>query len=148
MTQNICQWQKIPLILPLLVNDNFIINLFNIFFGKQFQLPENISTLPKYFMYHTENRLNGITFDNKKLLRIIQSSDANKAHVCLSIRVLKLSSPSIMKPLSVTFLNFLISSIFPNIGKKEALCWFIKEIVHSQSIIIARVTATYMFKHF
>ena len=82
-------------------------------------------------MYHTENRLNDIAFDKKKLLRIIQSSDANKTHVCLSIRVLKLSSPSILKPLSVTFPNFLISSIFPNVGKKEALCWFIKEIVHS-----------------
>ena len=30
-------------------------------------------------MYHTENMLNHIALDNKKLLKIIQSLDVNKA---------------------------------------------------------------------
>ena len=41
---------------------------------------QNKSTLATTNTYHTENRLNDITFDNEKLLKIIQSSDANKAH--------------------------------------------------------------------
>ena len=50
-------------------------------------------------MYHTENRLNDITFDKRKLLKIIQSLDESKAHGCddIAVRMLKLSSPSIIK---------------------------------------------------
>ena len=76
--------KKIPIIPPLLVNDfitNFLekANLFNEFFSKQCQPLQNNSTLPKSNTYHTENRLNDITFENEKLLKIIQSLDANKA---------------------------------------------------------------------
>ena len=72
--------------LLLLVNDKFLIDflekakLFDEFFSKQCQPLQNNSTLAKTNTYHTENRLNDITFDNEKLLKIIQSSDANKAH--------------------------------------------------------------------
>ena len=100
--------KKIPIIPPLLVNDKFVTNffekanLFNEFFSKQCQ------PLPKSNTYHTENRLNDITFDNKKLLKIIQSLDANKSHGYdgVSIRMLKLSSPSVIKPLSNIFQNY------------------------------------------
>ena len=96
--------KKIPIIPPLLVNDKFITNflekanLFNEFFSKQCQPLQNNSTLPKSNTYHTENRLNDITFDNEKLLKIIQSLDANKAHRydSISTRMLKLSSPLMM----------------------------------------------------
>ena len=118
--------QKIPIIPPLLVNDNFITNflekanLFNEFFSKQCQPLRKDSTLPKSHMYHKENRLNCVTFDNKKLLRIIQSLGANKAHGYdgISIRMLKLGSPSIRKPLSIIFQNSLKSSTFPDDWKK------------------------------
>ena len=114
--------KKIPIILPLLVNDNFITNflekanLFNEFFSKQCQPLQNNSTLPKSNTYHTENRLNDITFDNEKLLKIIQSLDANKAHGYdgISIRMLTLGSPSIIKPLYIIFQNCLKSSTFPD----------------------------------
>ena len=114
--------KKIPIILPLLVNDNFITNFlekanwFNEFFSKQCQPLQNNSTLPKSNTHHTENRLNGITFDNEKLLKIIQSLDANKAHGYdgISIRMLKLGSPSIIKPLYIIFQNCLKSSTFPD----------------------------------
>ena len=71
-------------------------------------------------MFHTENRLNDITFDNEKLLKIIQSLDASKAHGYdgISIRMLKLSSPFIIKPLSMIFKNCLKSSTFPDDWKK------------------------------
>ena len=118
--------KKIPIIPPLLVNDNFITNflekanLFNEFFSKQCQPLQNNSTLPKSNTYHTETRLNDITFDNEKLLKIIQSSDANKAHGYdgILIRMLKLGSPSIIKPLSIIFQNCLKSSTFPDDWKK------------------------------
>ena len=77
-TQNFRQWQKIPIIPPLLVSDKFVTNvlekdgLFNEFFSKQCQTLQNNSTLPKSNTYQTENRLNDITFDNEKLLKIIQ----------------------------------------------------------------------------
>ena len=47
-------------------------------------------------MYHTENRLNDIAFDNEKLLKIFQSLDPNKPHGYdgISIEMLKLSSPT------------------------------------------------------
>ena len=118
--------QKIPIIQPLPVNDNFITNflekanLFGEFFSKQCQPLQNNSTLPKSNTYHTENRLNDITFDNEKLLKLTQSLDANKAHGYdgISIRMLKLGSPSIIKPLSIIFQNCLESSAFPDDWKK------------------------------
>ena len=125
-TQNFRQWQKIPIIPTVLVNDKFITNflekanLFNEFFSKQCQSLQGNSTLPKSNTYHTENGLNDIAFDNKKLVKIIQSLDANKAHgyYGISIRMVKLSSPSIVKTLSITFQNCLKYSIFPDDWKK------------------------------
>ena len=122
ISQNFRKWQKNPIIPPLLVNDKLVTNflekanLFNEFFSKQCQPLQNNSTLPKSNTYHTENRLNDITFDNEKLLKIIQSLDANKAHGYdgVSIRMLELSSPSIIKPLSNVFQNFLKSGTFPD----------------------------------
>ena len=122
ISQNFRKWQKNPIIPPLLVNDKLVTNflekanLFNEFFSKQCQPLQNNSTLPKSNTYQTENRLNDITFDNEKLLKIIQSLDANKAHGYdgVSIRMLELSSPSIIKPLSNVFQNFLKSGTFPD----------------------------------
>ena len=124
--QTFVNGKKILIIPPLLVNDNFITNflekanLFNEFFSKQCQPLQNNSALPKSNTYHTGNRLNDITFDNEKLLKIIQSLDANKAHGYdgISIRMLKLGSPSIIKPLSIIFQNCLKSSTFPDDWKK------------------------------
>ena len=78
--------KKIPIIPPLLVKDKFVTNflektnLFSEFFSKKCQPLKNNSTLPKSNTYHSEKRLNDITFDNEKLLKIIQSLDANKDH--------------------------------------------------------------------
>ena len=85
-TRNFGQWQRIPIIQPLLVNDRSVTqflekaNLFNDFFSKKCQPLQNNSILPKYNTYHTENRVSYFTFVKEKLLKIIQSLDANKAH--------------------------------------------------------------------
>ena len=73
--KNFVNGKKIPIIQPLLVNDKFVTNffknanLFNEIFSKQCQPLKNNSTLPKSNTYHTENRLNDTTFDNKKLVK-------------------------------------------------------------------------------
>ena len=103
--------KKIPVIPPLLANDKFVTNylekanLFNEFFDKQCQPLQSNSSFPHSNTYHAENRLNDITFDNEKQLKIFQSLDASKAHgyVVFSIRILKLSSPSIIKQLFIAF---------------------------------------------
>ena len=131
--------KKITIIPPLLVNDNFITNvleksnLFNEFVSKQCQPLQNNSTLPKSNTYHTENRLNDFTFDNEKLLKIIQSLDANKAHGYdgISIRMLKLCRPSIIKPLSIIFQNCLKSNTFPDDWKKENIVSVHKKTVNN-----------------
>ena len=137
-TQNFRQWQKVSIIPPVLVNDKFITNflekanLFNEFFSKQ-RHPQNNSTLPKSNTYHTENRLNDFIFDNEKLQKIIQSLDASKAHGYdgISIRMLKLCSPSIIKPLSIIFQTCLKSNTFPDDWKKGKLYGFIKKTVNN-----------------
>ena len=120
--KNFRRWHKIPIILSLLLNGKFVTNvlekanLFNKFISKQCHPLQNKSTLPKSNTYHTENKMNDITFENEKLLKIFQSLDANKAYGYdgISIRMLKLSSLSIVKPLSIIFQTCLESSIFPD----------------------------------
>ena len=114
--------EKVPIFPPLPVNDKFVTNflekanLFDEFLNKRCQSLQNNSTLQKSNTYHTENRLNNITFDNEKLLKIIQSLDTNKAHGYdgISLRMLKLRSPNIIKPLSIIFQNCLKSGISPD----------------------------------
>ena len=121
--------KKIPIISPLLVNDKFVTN-----FSASCQPLKNNSTLPKSNTYHAENRLNDITFDNEKLLKIIQSLDANKDHGYdgISIRMLKLSSPFIIiKPLSIIFQNCLKSGILPDDWKKGKIVPVHKKTVNS-----------------
>ena len=109
-----------------LVNDKFITaflekaNLFNDFFSKQCQPLQNNSALLKYNSYHTKNRLNDITLSNEKLLKIVQSLGANKAHGCdgISVKMQNISTASIIKLLFITFQNFLESSIFQDDWKK------------------------------
>ena len=84
-------------------------------------------------MHPTENRLNDITFDNEKLAKIIQSLDPNKAqgYDGISIRMLKLSSLSIIKPLSIIFQNCLKSTVFPHDWKKESIVLVHKKTVNN-----------------
>ena len=62
-------------------------------------------------MYHIENRLNDITFDNEKLLKIIQSLDVSNSrrYDAILVRMLKLTNASIIKPLSIISQNCLKS---------------------------------------
>ena len=138
-TQNFVNGKKVPIIPILLVNDKFITNvlenanLFYKFFCKQYQPLQNNTSVPKCNTHHTEIRLNNIFFDYKKLLKIIGLLDANKAHGFdgISIRMLKLSSVSIIKPLSIMFQHCLKSGTFPDDWKKRNIVPIHKKTVNN-----------------
>ena len=93
---------------PLLDNNKLVTNfkdkanIFNDFFSKQCQPIPNNSTLPSIQSFETSNRLSTVDTDSKKILKLIQSLNSNKAHGHdgISIRMLKICGPSVIKPLS------------------------------------------------
>ena len=84
-------------------------NIFNNFFSQQCQPISNESILPLIPSYYTDEILSGINFNHGKILRVIQFLDPNKAygHDGVSVRLLKLSCPSIINPLLIIFCNCL-----------------------------------------
>ena len=55
-------------------------NIFNDFFNQQCQPMSNDDILPLIPTYYTNNRLNYISLNCNKILKVIQSLDPNKAH--------------------------------------------------------------------
>ena len=107
---------KKVLLIPLcLVSGKFVSNfleksnIFNDFFSQQCQPISNESILPLTPYYYTDEILSGVNFNHSKTLRVIQFLDPNKAHGHdgVSVRLLKLSSPSIINPLFIIFRNCL-----------------------------------------
>ena len=99
-------WKKVPIIPPLLINDHFVSNFnekanyFNDFFVNQCSLINNHSKLPLNRDSITTSFLSFVSIKESDILSILKSLDANKAHGHdhISIRMLKLSSKSILKP--------------------------------------------------
>ena len=89
---------KIPLIPPLLGGNKLltevldIANLFNNFFAKQCTPISNGSTVFVNINFETRERLSSLEFCVDDIVKIIRSSDLNKAHDHdeISIRVIKL----------------------------------------------------------
>ena len=59
--------------------------------------------------FETFNRLSTFDIDSKKILKLIQALNSNKAHEqdSISVRILKLCGPSVIKLLSLLFNNCL-----------------------------------------
>ena len=118
--------KKIPIAPPLYHKNEFVIDfktkaeLFNSFFADQCSLISNSSELPSKLEYLTQSRLSSVTFSEDDIEKLIQKLDPNKAHGHdqISIRMLKLSSNSICKPLKIIFNQCLETSTFPNDWKK------------------------------
>jgi len=114
------------LIPPILINNKFVTtftdkaNFFNEFFSNQCTPLENGSSLPTTQNYLTTKTFDNIDFTDHDILDIIRSLDANKAHSHddISVRMIKLSDYSIVKPLSIIFRNSLDSCVFPKEWKK------------------------------
>ena len=69
---------------------------------------------------YTTSLLSSIDIKESDILNILKSLDANKAHGQddISIRMLKLSQKSILKPLKLIFENCLRTRLFPDQWKK------------------------------
>ena len=118
--------KKIPIIPPLYHKNEFVIDFqkkaefFNSFFVDQCSLISNSSELPNKLEYLTQSRLSSINFSKDDIAKMIQNLDPNKTHGHdqISIRILKLCSTSICKPLEIIFSRCLVTGTFPNDWKK------------------------------
>ena len=119
--------KKIPIIPPLLINDNFVTdtqtkaNIFNKFFAEQCTPLRNSSSLPVNQMFLTRSRLNSINFNEEEMLKIVRALNIHKAHGHddISIRMIKICDKSLLKPLIILFENSTKSSCYPDIWKRS-----------------------------
>lgn len=88
------------------------------------QTHKNYGTLPSSYKYHSDERLSHVNFISVKILKITQALDPNKAHGPdgVSIKMLKLSRSSILKPLSLIFCKCSNCGTFKHEWKKSQHC--------------------------
>ena len=88
----------------------------------------NSSELPLNLHYTTEKRLNTLNFSSNDIEKIIQNLDPNKAHDHdkISIRIIKICSKSICKPLQLIFSQCIDTGSFPLEWKKANVAPFHK----------------------
>ena len=119
--------KKIPLIPPLLIDDNFVTdiqakaNIFNKYFADQCTPLKNSSILPTRQIFLTQAKLRILNFNEEEILKIIRALNINKAHGHddISIRMIKICDVSLLKPLTILFENSAKSSCYPDIWKKS-----------------------------
>ena len=117
----------IPLIPPLLVDNNFVTdiqtkaNIFNTLFAEHCTPLNNSSVLPVNQMFLTQSRLNFINFDGDEILKVIRALNIHKAHGHdgISIRMIKICDKSLLKPLIILFEKSIKSSCYPDIWKRS-----------------------------
>ena len=91
--------KKIPLILPLVINDQLITDFrekadyINLYFAKQCTAIENDSSISTETNYLCDGTISAVDFVDQDVLKIIQASDINKAHDHdnISTRMIKIS---------------------------------------------------------
>ena len=118
--------KKIPIIPPLLVNDEFVTNfetkanIFNVYFANQCSLLQNGSVLPDHLNPLNNDALCDFEINDDIILKLIRELDENKAHGhdAVSIRMLKICDESIIKPLEMIYTNCLENGVFPDSWKK------------------------------
>ena len=95
--------KKIPLIPPILVNNNFITdiktkaNIFNKFFVEQCTKNNN-SVLPINQMFLTQSKLSTLDFNENKILKTIRELNIHKAHGHdnISIRMIQICDTTLI----------------------------------------------------
>ena len=118
--------KKIPIISPLLIDDNFVTdiqtkaNIFNTFFAEQCT-PLNSSVFPANQMFFIRSRLTCINFNEDEILKIIRALNILKVHGHddISIRMIKICDKSLLKPLILLFENSTKSFCYPDIWKRS-----------------------------
>ena len=114
---------KIPIILPLLVNDKLETEFkkkshyFNVFLASKCTPLFNDSVLPDSLDYVSTAKLSSIYFNNVDILKIIKFLNVHKTHGHddISARMIMQCGQSIVNPLSIIFKNCIDNGIFPNI---------------------------------
>ena len=101
--------------------------LFNSFFANQCSLINNSNQLPLTLSYKTNKRLSLIRVIDDDILKIIAKLDQNESygHDKISMRMIKIFSTSIYKPLRLVFNHCLDNGVYPCESRK-AMCHFTK----------------------
>ena len=118
--------KKIPCIPPIYYNNNYITDfkekaqIFNDFFAKQCTLVQISSKLPTNSFKRINNLLSTMSFTKDDIAKSIKNLNPNKAHGfdMISIRMIKISGESILKPLKLIFKSCLENGEFPIEWKK------------------------------
>ena len=113
--------KKIPCIPPLRHQNKYVTDfkekaeIFNSFFAEQCSLMNNSSKLLSIFLKRTDKFISSISFSSNDIARIIQDLDPNKAHDhdMISIRMLKICSESISKPLEIILEKWKKANVVP-----------------------------------
>ena len=129
LLKNFVNGNKDPVIPPLLVNEKLVTNflekanIFNDFFSKKYEPLSNGTILTLIPFYYTDNRSKDINFNYENILKTIQFLDSNKVHGHdgALVKMLKLSFPSIIKPLLIIFRNCLNLELLRMAGKRVTL---------------------------
>ena len=131
--------KNIPLIPPLLVDNNFVTdiqtkaNIFNTFFAEQCAPLNSSSVLPVNQMFLTQSRLNFINFNEDEILKVTRALNIHKAHGHddISIRMIKICDKSLLKPLIILFENSIKSSCYRDIWKRSNIIPVHKKMVNN-----------------
>ena len=115
---------KVPVIPPLLENGLFISDfsskaqIFNDYFLLQCMPLNTGSTVPLESTLNV-TPLSDICITDDKILRVIRSLNANKAHGCddISVRMVKFCDSALVLPLKLIFCNCLSRGVFPVMWK-------------------------------
>ena len=81
----------------------------------------NDSSISPNIMFRTEQKLYIFEFCTDDMVKVIKSLGQNKAHghYKISVRMIKLFTPSIIKPLLILFSNCFENQCFPKECKKD-----------------------------
>ena len=115
---------KIPLILPLLVGNQFVtgyeVNFFNNYFSQQCKIIGSNSSIPANVSFETEGRFFTSEICSVGIVKIEKSLDPNEAHGHdeISIHMIKTYASSISKPPAILFKNCFKNECFPKERKK------------------------------
>ena len=100
----------------------YILNLISIFpFAEQCTPLKHDIVFPINKIFLTQSRLNSLDFNKDKILKIIRTSNINKARNCddISIRIMKICDKSLTKPLIILSKNSTKSSYYPDIWRRS-----------------------------
>ena len=131
--------KKIPSIPPIFHGNRFVANfqekaeLFSSFFAKQCSIIDNGSEIPSFLHPKTDKFLSNIRFTEKDIEKVIQNLDSDKAHGhgMISIRMLKICSKSIIKPLLIIYKKCLEKGCFLSEWKKANVVPVRKKMTNS-----------------